>query len=404
MPRPLFVAATRQHVGKTTVSLALMNGLQKRFGKVGFIKPVGQQHIAVHNERGESIRVDKDVQVMKEYFNLDHLSYGDMSPVIIPRGYTSEFIEGRISAEPQVEAIRKSYSSIASSSEIVLAEGTGHVGVGSIVEMGNARAAKLIDADVVLVTNGGLGRAFDELAMNREMFAQEGVAVRGVVLNKVQPEKVDMVRDKMSKVLRERWGVPLLGVVPELPYLGQPTLHDLEQALGGTLISGSKCRRLHYKVDDAFLVTTGLRRFLRRAFQQRDSTWMRPLFVTHATRDDLLLGFLAHHQKRMTQQGGEIVGKDRWAGAMVLSCGASKAFPDLHEHEQYADDTEPLEYLTQMALDTDAPVIVTKLGTVDALECIKSYTAKHNINDRSRVRAAIEHYEPQIDFYVLLLQ
>eukprot|EP00965_Chrysotila_dentata_P219714 6191307-Pleurochrysis_carterae.AAC.3 len=47
MPRPLFVAATRQHVGKTTVSLALMAGLQKRFNKVGYIKPVGQQHVEV---------------------------------------------------------------------------------------------------------------------------------------------------------------------------------------------------------------------------------------------------------------------------------------------------------------------------------------------------------------------
>ena len=37
--RPIFVAATRQHVGKTTVSLALVSGLKKRFDKVGFIKP-----------------------------------------------------------------------------------------------------------------------------------------------------------------------------------------------------------------------------------------------------------------------------------------------------------------------------------------------------------------------------
>lgn len=43
LQRPIFVAATKQHVGKTTVSLALMSGLQKRFEKVGFLKPVGQQ-------------------------------------------------------------------------------------------------------------------------------------------------------------------------------------------------------------------------------------------------------------------------------------------------------------------------------------------------------------------------
>jgi hypothetical protein len=38
--RPIFVAATRQHVGKTTSSLALMSGLIKRYPKVGFLKPV----------------------------------------------------------------------------------------------------------------------------------------------------------------------------------------------------------------------------------------------------------------------------------------------------------------------------------------------------------------------------
>lgn len=42
-PSPIYVAATRQHVGKTSTSLALLSGLQKRFPKVGFMKPVGQQ-------------------------------------------------------------------------------------------------------------------------------------------------------------------------------------------------------------------------------------------------------------------------------------------------------------------------------------------------------------------------
>ena len=63
-PRPLFIAATRQHVGKTTVSLAVLSGLRKRFGdRVGFVKPVGQQHVPVG---AKGIRVDKDVQLMKE--------------------------------------------------------------------------------------------------------------------------------------------------------------------------------------------------------------------------------------------------------------------------------------------------------------------------------------------------
>jgi len=56
----LYVAATRQHVGKTTVSLALMSGLQKRFDQVGFIKPVGQQAMTFPNKKGQIVTIDKD--------------------------------------------------------------------------------------------------------------------------------------------------------------------------------------------------------------------------------------------------------------------------------------------------------------------------------------------------------
>ena len=55
-----------------------------------------------------------------------------------------------------------------------------------------------------------------------------------------------------------------------------------------------------------------------------------------------------------------------------------------------------------MAIETNAPVLITNLGTVDVLDRIKTFTAKQNISDRSRLKAAIEHYEPHIDFDTML--
>ncbi len=87
---PIYVSATRQHVGKTTTCLALMSGLKKRFpNSIGFLKPVGQQHVPVYSDViGETIRVDKDVTLIKEHFQLNHCDYRHMSPVLIPSGYT----------------------------------------------------------------------------------------------------------------------------------------------------------------------------------------------------------------------------------------------------------------------------------------------------------------------------
>jgi BioD-like phosphotransacetylase family protein len=55
-----------------------------------------------------------------------------------------------------------------------------------------------------------------------------------------------------------------------------------------------------------------------------------------------------------------------------------------------------------MVEDIDAPVMITKAGTLDVLERIKSFTAKHNVNDEMRISAAIDHYEPHIDFDTML--
>ncbi len=42
-------------------------------------------------------------------------------------------------------------------------EGTGHCAVGSVVGVNNAQVAGMLGASMILIANGGLGSAFDEL-------------------------------------------------------------------------------------------------------------------------------------------------------------------------------------------------------------------------------------------------
>jgi len=220
-----------------------MSGLQKRFDKVGFLKPVGQQHVEVHSENQNSIiRVDKDVCLVREHFHLDHIDYEDMSPVIIPSGYTKKFVDGEITLKSQIQDVEKAMQHITEASDVVLAEGTGHCGVGSIVGLNNAKIASLIGADMVLVCNGGLGSAFDELELNRVLCQHYNVRIAGVIINKVIPDKLEQTAHYMRKAMRQAWGVPLLGCVPDRAFLGCPALADLETLFNTKLISGGEHR------------------------------------------------------------------------------------------------------------------------------------------------------------------
>jgi len=295
--RAVMVAATKQHVGKTTSCLAIVQGLLEKYGgtqassSVGFIKPVGQQHVSVTLSSDLlvanpiSLRVDKDVRLFREYFNMSSCDYTDMSPVVIPSGYTKKFLDGKISPESQIKSIKEAFKNIYSTHEFTVVEGTGHVGVGSIVQLDNARVASILGVDMIIIVNGGLGSAFDELALNKLMCDHHGVKVRGVLVNKVKHGKEDMVREYFSKALKQ-WDIPLLGVVPDAKFLESPSMIDFEQLFKTELLCGKANRLRHF--TDKTLVAMGLRRFMERL---RTENLSNTLFVTHASRNDIILGY-----------------------------------------------------------------------------------------------------------------
>ena len=113
--KAVFVASTGQHIGKTTTCLALVAGAENFIGKgkVGFMKPVGQKHVVVDG----NIKVDKDVVLFKHQFHLTKCGYKDMSPVVIPAGYTKDFVDGKIAEKDQIAAVERGFKAISSEHE-----------------------------------------------------------------------------------------------------------------------------------------------------------------------------------------------------------------------------------------------------------------------------------------------
>jgi BioD-like phosphotransacetylase family protein len=354
-----------------------VSGLQKRVEQVGFIKPVGQQSLTVIDEHGLELKVDKDVVLVKKHFQLDHLSYRNMSPVLIPPGYTKDYVDGKITNASQQELVQHAYNEVSKTSSVVLCEGTGHCAVGSIVGAGNAKVASWLGAKMVLVANGGLGKAFDELELNRVLCEHHNVPIAGVVINKVQVDKYDQTKYYLEKALMDNWGIPLLGCVPDRPFLGCPALSDLVRLFGGSFLSGKAHALWHYTVADLNLVATSLSVFL----ESRRSQPSRTLYVCHASRNDILLGFLAEHQRR--RHRGEQL------DAALVICEGSMLDPHV---------------VDILELDGDPPIVVVPQSTNEVMEKIHSFTPKLHADDTSRVAAAVEHYEPYIDFDLLLQQ
>lgn len=415
---PIYVAATRQHVGKTSVSLALMSGLQKRFDRVGFIKPVGQ-HSVPKTINGQEIHVDKDAALMKDHFQLSHISYPDSSPVLIPKGYTRQYLDGIITNEHQIQQLQSAFQRISNASDIVLCEGTGHVAVGSIIDQNNAECAKLLQANMILVANGGLGHCFDELELNRTLCETLDVNIAGVILNKVRPDKYDQTQKYFTKALQQKWkDIPLLGCIPDRPFLGSPALADLERLIQAEFISGGIHRLRHFRPNDCRLVATSLEVFLRMVQQlelvEPNITNERKLFVCHASRNDILLGYIMMMEsmaRRATEKmKSNTIDEDNeenvpvFRSAMLITGTfvailLEESTLTLHGRYDTGTDDHPLsDHVLDICRRSSSPVLVTTASTDDAMNALYGYTPKLHINDGHRVDMTVEHYEPYIDF------
>ena len=58
----VFIAATRQNDGKTTVSLGLFNALRNSDPSIQYMKPVGQQYVETDGKK-----IDKDAILFNEH-------------------------------------------------------------------------------------------------------------------------------------------------------------------------------------------------------------------------------------------------------------------------------------------------------------------------------------------------
>jgi len=221
--RRVFVAATRMNDGKTTTCLGLTASLRSMGLKVGYIKPIAQRVVM----SGED-RVDEDTLLIDGLFDLD-IPISAMSPVAIEPDFTKRFLENPDEIGPQLrDRICRAFDRAAYGKEIVVVEGSGHAGVGSVFGASNADNARVLGSKVLIVAAGGIGKPIDEVALNKALFDKSGVEVIGVILNKVLPDKADFIRDFAGRGLK-RMGIPLLGVVPIQETLVYPNLDQVAE-------------------------------------------------------------------------------------------------------------------------------------------------------------------------------
>lgn len=290
MARNIFVAASGQNCGKTTISLSLLHLAQKKYKRVGFMKPISPKPATL---RG--LTVDKDAALMCQVFGLGR-DLRHMSPVVIEGDSTRQFIDGLLDPLALEQRILDAYAALEKHCDFIIIEGAGHPGVGSVVGLSNAHVAQLLNAPVLMVTGGGVGNVIDSVHLDRALFEREGVEIRTVLVNKLIPEKRDSTLDYLTRAF-SRESFRLVAGFNYQPILADPTLRRVANILDLELQGNKReSKRIIHFLQIGAPSTQRVTELL------REDT----LLIVTSSRDELLITLANMYQ--IPEYRGKIVG------------------------------------------------------------------------------------------------
>ncbi len=358
--KKIFIAATKQNDGKTTVSLGLLRNFQQKFEKVTFIKPIGQRYL-----EEEGLKIDEDSILIEKICGI-RCGLKDMSPIAVEKGFTEKYVS-RPDKEAITKQIMESFRRVSRASDLLIIEGTGHAGVGSVFDHSNARVAKLLGSKVIIISSGGVGRPIDEIVLNKALFEREGVKLLGVIINKVLPDKFDKVNSLVRKGL-ERKGIKVLGVIPYNPMLSRPTIEQILEERDFEFLSGKEC--LECQVSQVIVGAMEPHDAIK--YISDDS-----LMITPGDREDMIMTALGCFR--------EVDEKRLKVCGIILSGGI---MPD-----------QPIMNLLKKS---GVPVLLAKSDTYDVATRIHDMTVKIRPCDKDKIEAVVNLVKDYTDLNAIL--
>jgi len=356
MIKSIFIATTEPYSGKSIVALGIVNMLLAKAHKVSYFKPI------VNEDPAE--KKDVDIQTIVEYFNLP-IAYEDTY------AYTRQQAMHQMEAENQsrlIETVINKVKTLEEAYDFTVIEGSDYLGEGTAFEFeANLTIAKNIGAPVVLVVSGSEKTTEQIIASVQSAlhnFFSRDVQVLALVVNKVKADAVAEVNERLKQlVLKDT----IVSVIPENKNLQNPTMKDIHDQLGGTLLAGED--QLSNQVDNYVTGAMHLPHFLNHIKEN-------VLIVTPGDRGDIIIGAL---QANLSSNYPKVAG-------IVLTGGI---IPE-----------EPILRLVE-GLQTSVPIIALSTSTFRTSALLGSINSRITSVNVKKIELAITTFENYVDVAAL---
>ncbi len=346
----IYIASPEGGTGKSTVALGILHRLTSMVPRVGVFRPITRlgetrdyilELLLAHTTAGQSYEdcVGVDYQHLHE------------DPDAAIADIVDRF-HRMVDGCDAVLIVGSDYTDVASPSELSV----------------NARIAANLEAPVVLVVHARDRTPAEVAHMVDVCLAEIGAQhahTAAIVANRSEPDEVGELANELA-----RFG-PKSYVLPEEPFLGAPSVGDLQRAVGGTLIKG----------DEALLGREAL--------------------------GVMVAGMTAEHVLERLREGLAVItpGDRSDVVLAVMSAHAAEGFPSLST--VILNGGLPLHPSIAALVDglgSRLPIIATDLNTFETASAAAAARAPVTVNSQRKIDTALALMDRHVDTADLLAQ
>jgi BioD-like phosphotransacetylase family protein len=242
MVQPIYLTSLREHVGKSFLSIGIMQKLLNEGLKVAYFKPISIPKGAF------SDKADPDVGFILSTVFITEKPYEIVSPVSIPDGYYVDLVDANQKTE-HLNKIKAAYEEISREMDYVIIEGAPSIRKFVRVGVDDVTIAESIGiSELVYVETESSDKCIDNLFFTKGYFDFRKVSFDGVIFNQIDFEYVARIKELEENHIR-RYGIPVVGVIEKSLELISPRVSEIKEAIGGEFINEPASSGLDNRVE-----------------------------------------------------------------------------------------------------------------------------------------------------------
>ena len=280
MVKNIYLCSLEERVGKTLLSIGIIQYLQNQGKKVAYFKPIGIPKAAFSN------KADVDVGFIQNSVLKEVVPYDLTSPVSIPDSYYIDLVDRDIK-EDFLNKIKNAYEEISKDFDYIVIEGAPSIRKFIRVGIDDISIAQNLGIEELVIVNcESSDKCIDNLYFTKNYFDYRNMKIKGIIFNLIDHEYIARIEELEENNIK-RYGIPVLGIVEKSFELYTPRVLEVLGSIGGELLNEGATSGLNSNVEHYIIGAMNVQAALKYLRQVNNFA-----FITGGDRSDLILAAL----------------------------------------------------------------------------------------------------------------